>query len=103
MVTACYLTTAFVVPRSARAAARRPDGKKRAPCCAWRSGSSSLAPQVVIGDQHGLNTLAHQPIKIAAMEAHWDGSQPGEPVLFAWPDEQAQTNRFAWRSRTAPR
>jgi cytochrome d ubiquinol oxidase subunit I len=54
-----------------------------------------LAPlQLFIGDQHGLNTLAHQPIKIAAMEAHWDGSQPGKLVLFAWPDEKAETNRF---------
>jgi cytochrome d ubiquinol oxidase subunit I len=50
--------------------------------------------QLLIGDQHGLNTLAHQPIKIAAMEAHWDGSKPGALVLFAWPDEAAETNRF---------
>jgi cytochrome d ubiquinol oxidase subunit I len=55
-----------------------------------------VAPlQLFIGDQHGLNTLEHQPLKIAAMEAHWDGSSPGELVLFAWPDEKAETNRFA--------
>jgi cytochrome d ubiquinol oxidase subunit I len=55
-----------------------------------------LAPlQLFIGDQHGLNTLAHQPIKVAAMEAHWDGSKPGELVLIAWPDEQAEINRYA--------
>jgi len=54
-----------------------------------------LAPlQLFIGDQHGLNTLEHQPIKIAAMEAHWDGSKPGALVLFAWPDEKAERNRF---------
>ena len=54
-----------------------------------------LAPlQLFIGDQHGLNTLKHQPIKIAAMEAHWDGSKPGDAVLFAWPDEKAETNLF---------
>ena len=54
-----------------------------------------LAPlQLLIGDLHGLNTLKHQPIKIAAMEAHWDGSKPGDLVLFAWPDEKAETNRF---------
>ena len=51
-----------------------------------------LAPlQLFIGDQHGLNTLKHQPIKIAAMEAHWDGSKPGALVLFAWPDEKTET------------
>lgn len=54
-----------------------------------------LAPlQLFIGDQHGLNTLKHQPIKIAAMEGHWDGSKPGALVLFAWPDEKAEMNRF---------
>ena len=45
-----------------------------------------LAPlQLFIGDQHGLNTLKHQPIKIAAMEGHWDGSKPGAtcPVRLA--------------------
>jgi cytochrome d ubiquinol oxidase subunit I len=54
-----------------------------------------LAPlQLVIGDQHGLNTAEHQPAKIAAMEAHWDGSKPGDLVLFALPDPEAETNRF---------
>lgn len=54
-----------------------------------------LAPlQLFIGDQHGLNTLKYQPIKIAAMEGHWDGSRPGALVLFAWPDEKAEMNRF---------
>jgi cytochrome d ubiquinol oxidase subunit I len=55
-----------------------------------------LAPlQLFIGDQHGLNTLKYQPIKIAAMEAHWDGSKPGDFHIFAWPDEQTGANRFA--------
>jgi cytochrome d ubiquinol oxidase subunit I len=55
-----------------------------------------LAPlQLVIGDQHGLNTLHYQPMKVAAMEAHWDGSQPGDFHIFAWPDEKAETNHFA--------
>ena len=54
-----------------------------------------LAPlQLLIGDQHGLNTLKHQPIKIAAMEGHWDGSKPGDFHLFAWPDEKSESNRF---------
>jgi cytochrome d ubiquinol oxidase subunit I len=54
-----------------------------------------LAPlQLIIGDQHGLNTLQHQPIKVAAMEAHWDGSKPGDFHIFAWPDEKAGVNHF---------
>ncbi|AGK59449.1 cytochrome bd ubiquinol oxidase subunit I [Hyphomicrobium denitrificans 1NES1] len=54
-----------------------------------------LAPlQLLIGDAHGLNTAEHQPVKVAAMEAHWDGNKPGELLLFAWPDAQAETNHF---------
>jgi cytochrome d ubiquinol oxidase subunit I len=54
-----------------------------------------LAPaQLIIGDQHGLNTLKYQPLKVAAMEGHWDSNKPGDFAIFAWPDEQAETNRF---------
>jgi cytochrome d ubiquinol oxidase subunit I len=54
-----------------------------------------LAPlQLLIGDQHGLNTLEHQPAKVAAMEAHWDGSKPADLVLFAWPSETEERNLY---------
>ncbi len=49
--------------------------------------------QLLVGDLHGLNTTRFQPTKIAAIEAHWDGSQPAPLVLFAWPDSGAQRNR----------
>ena len=54
-----------------------------------------LAPvQAVVGDAHGLNTLEHQPTKVAAMEANWE-TQSGVPLLlFAWPDKEAQENHF---------
>jgi len=55
-----------------------------------------LAPlQLLLGDLHGLNTLSHQPIKVAAMEAHWDSHAPVDFHIFAWPDERAETNRWA--------
>jgi cytochrome d ubiquinol oxidase subunit I len=53
--------------------------------------------QIAIGDQHGLNTLKHQPAKIAALEGHWQ-SKPGESaplILFGWPDMAAETTRYA--------
>ncbi len=54
-----------------------------------------LAPlQMVIGDAHGLNTAQYQPAKVAAMEAHWDGSKPADLILFAWPDQKAEKNHF---------
>lgn len=54
-----------------------------------------LAPvQIVAGDLHGLNTLEHQPIKIAGMEALWESGRGADLLLFAWPDEAAERNRF---------
>ena len=50
--------------------------------------------QIVAGDFHGLNTLEHQPAKLAAMEGIWE-TQNGVPaVLFALPDERARANRY---------
>jgi cytochrome d ubiquinol oxidase subunit I len=54
-----------------------------------------LAPlQLFIGDQHGLNTARYQPVKVAAMEAHWDSSKPAPLILFAWPSDKEETNHF---------
>ena len=54
-----------------------------------------LAPtQAVIGDFHGLNTLEHQPMKVAAMEGNWETSRNVPLLLFAIPDQENQTNRF---------
>ena len=50
--------------------------------------------QVVLGDLHGLNTLEHQPVKVAAMEGLWDTQARAPAVLFAIPDSQAETNRY---------
>ncbi len=52
--------------------------------------------QIMIGDAHGLNTLEHQPAKIAAIEGHWRNEVgAGVPlILFGWPDMQAEETRF---------
>ncbi len=97
MVTAAYLTTALVVlavgARHVMAGRQIAEGRTMMRMAIGML--ATLAPlQLFIGDEHGLNTLAHQPIKIAAMEAHWDGSKPGALVLFAWPDEASETNRY---------
>jgi len=98
MLNAAYLTTAFVVigvgARYLLAARHTEEAR-----IMLRMGlglAAILAPlQLLIGDLHGLNTLKHQPIKIAAMEGHWDGSKPGDFHIFAWPDAKAETNHFA--------
>ncbi|HZQ63313.1 MAG TPA: cytochrome ubiquinol oxidase subunit I [Casimicrobiaceae bacterium] len=51
--------------------------------------------QIVIGDLHGLNTLEHQPVKIAAMEANWETQSHMPLLLFAVPDEAAERNHYA--------
>jgi len=51
--------------------------------------------QAVVGDFHGLNTLEHQPAKIAAMEAIWNTEKGVPLVLFAIPNEKTRTNDYA--------
>jgi cytochrome bd ubiquinol oxidase subunit I len=97
MLTAAYLTTSLVVLAvGARylLAARYPEEARTMMRMAVGMLAALGPLQLIIGDQHGLNTLAHQPIKIAAIEAHWDGSKPGSLVLFAWPDEKTESNLF---------
>ena len=97
MVTACFLTTAFVV--IAVSAWHLLRGRFGDTARAALSMSLwlvlILAPlQVLIGDLHGLNTLKHQPAKVAAMEANWE-TQRGMPlILFAIPDSKAEKNHF---------
>lgn len=50
--------------------------------------------QIVIGDLHGLNTIHHQPMKVAAMEGAWETTRGMHMLLFAIPDQAAATNRF---------
>ena len=55
-----------------------------------------LAPlQVFVGDLHGLNTLEHQPAKIAAIEAIWHGGKGVPLELFAIPNEKTRSNDFS--------
>ncbi len=51
--------------------------------------------QILAGDAHGLNTLEHQPQKIAAMEGVWHTERGAPLVLFGLPDETARTTRYA--------
>ena len=50
--------------------------------------------QLVLGDMHGLNTLQHQPVKVAAMEGIWDNEKGAALRLFAWPNAHTETNDY---------
>ena len=97
MVTAAYLTTSIVVLAiGARYwLANTYHEEARIMIRMGLGLAIVLAPlQLFIGDQHGLATAEYQPVKLAAMEGHWDGSKPGELVLFGIPDEAAQRNDY---------
>lgn len=53
-----------------------------------------LPLQIIVGDLHGLNTLKHQPVKLAAMEGIWETQKGAPAVLFAIPNEKTQKNDF---------
>jgi cytochrome d ubiquinol oxidase subunit I len=93
MVLAAYLTTAFVVGgvgayhllRDRHLAGAR----VMFSMAMWMA--TLVAPvQILAGDQHGLNTLEHQPVKVMAMEGHFTSHPDGAPlVLFGLPNQEA--------------
>ncbi len=97
-ITAFYVTTAFVVVGVAAYLLRgrrfAVESQTMLSMTFWLL--SVLVPlQILLGDQHGLNTLEHQPAKLAAIEAHWTTGSRVPLVLFAIPDDTAETNRYA--------
>jgi cytochrome bd ubiquinol oxidase subunit I len=50
--------------------------------------------QILVGDLHGLKVHEHQPVKLAAIEGHWETQRGAPLILFAWPDQQQERNRY---------
>ena len=100
MAIAAFVATAFFVGSSAAWHLLRnndtPAVRKMLSMAMWMA--LIVAPiQAIVGDAHGLNTLEHQPAKIAAIEGHWENVGDGATplVLFGIPDMQAEKTRFA--------
>src|SRR5262249_58107831 len=52
--------------------------------------------QILAGDQHGLNTLEYQPVKIMGMEGHYQSHPNGAPlILFGLPDQNEGKVKYA--------
>ena len=97
-VVAFYVTTGFVVVGVAAhfLLRRRFIEEARAMLSGTLWLLTILVPlQILIGDQHGLNTLEHQPAKLAAIEANWETQARAPWTIIAWPDAEAEVNRFA--------
>ncbi|WP_315813909.1 cytochrome ubiquinol oxidase subunit I, partial [Bradyrhizobium sp. SZCCHNR2028] len=92
MVLAAYLTTSLVVGAVGAWHLLRnphlPGPRVMFSMAMWMA--ALVAPlQILVGDQHGLNTLEHQPVKIMAMEGHFESHKDGAPLyLFGWPDQE---------------
>ncbi len=100
MSTAAFLASAFFVGSSAAWHLLRkndtPAIRKMLSMALWMALIVSPI-QAVLGDAHGLNTLEHQPAKIAAIEGHWE-NPPGEPtplILFGIPDMEQEKTKYA--------
>ena len=91
-VIAAYLTTALTVGGVGAWHLLKdradPYARKMFSMAMWMA--ALVAPvQILAGDQHGLNTLEHQPVKVLAMEGDFDPSPDGAPlVLFGFPSEK---------------
>ncbi|MBV9736250.1 MAG: cytochrome ubiquinol oxidase subunit I [Acidisphaera sp.] len=93
-----YISTAFVVVSVGAWLVRRGEfiAEGRQMLATTLTVLMVLVPlQIVIGDQHGLNTGEYQPAKLAAIEARWKTETPTPLTLFAIPDEANATNRYA--------
>ena len=98
MLIASGLTASFVVAGlSAWRLLREPlDTRAARTLRAGLLVAAGLVPvQIFVGDLHGLNTLEHQPAKIAAMEAIWNTGRGAPLVLFALPNEERKRNDYA--------
>lgn len=95
---AAYLTTAFAIGGIAAYHLLRDRNNEAVrimfSMAMWMA--AIVAPiQIVAGDLHGLNTLQHQPAKVAAMEGHFETQRGAPLLLFGWPDMDAETTRYA--------
>jgi cytochrome d ubiquinol oxidase subunit I len=104
MTLAAYLTTAFAVGavgawhllyRRSRDNARQLDAARVMFSMAMWMAAFVAPIQIMAGDLHGLNTLEHQPAKVAAMEGHWETRQGAPLLLFGMPDMQREETRWA--------
>ena len=98
-VLAAYLTTAFAVGAVGAwhllKNRENPGARKMFSMAMWMAALVTPV-QIFAGDQHGLNTLEHQPAKVMAMEGHFKSHPDGAPlILFGIPNNEKQRVDYA--------
>ncbi len=97
MVTAAYLSTAFVVGGVGAFYLWR---KRHMPQARIMLGMAAImaalvAPaQLAIGHMHGANTMQYQPVKVAAMEGNWEHTANAPLYLFGIPNQEKETTEY---------
>ena len=97
MVLAAYLSTAFLVGAAGAfhlLRNRASDAARLMFSMALWMAVAVTPVQILAGDLHGLNTLTYQPMKIAAMEGHYESANGAPLILFGFPDNTAGETRF---------
>ncbi|TFY96423.1 cytochrome ubiquinol oxidase subunit I [Ramlibacter rhizophilus] len=70
-------------------------GTRRALTTGVVAAACAIPLQIFAGDLHGLNTLEHQPAKIAAIEGIWQTERRAPLTLFGLPNEAEQRTDYA--------
>lgn len=98
-IIAAYLTTALAVGASAawHLLKDKSDDRARTMFSMAMWMAAIVTPvQIFVGDLHGLNTLEHQPVKVMAMEGHFESHPNGAPlILFGWPNHAEKRVDYA--------
>jgi cytochrome d ubiquinol oxidase subunit I len=98
-VIASYLTTAFVVGAVGAWHLLRDrenrHARKMFSMAMWMAALATPV-QIFVGDQHGLNSFKHQPVKIMAVEGHYESHADGAPFyIVGWPNDREQRMEYS--------
>jgi cytochrome d ubiquinol oxidase subunit I len=99
MLIASGLTAAFLVAGVSAYRYLRGDNCKSvmaAMKAAIYTAALLIPVQIMVGDLHGLNTLEHQPAKVAAMEGIWQTERGAPMLFFAVPNKETKSNDYAF-------
>jgi cytochrome d ubiquinol oxidase subunit I len=97
MTLAAFITTCFVIGGISAVYLLRQRHREAAQLMLKLSicfAAIAVPLQVLVGDLHGLKVRDHQPLKLAAIEGHWETGRGVPLILFAWPDAARETNRY---------